>query len=359
MNKVVSIHYLRGIAALLVVSYHNKTSGYEGLDKQNIFEYLFKGGAFGVDLFFIISGFIIAYSTQESTKNNLLSFNLKRLFRIYPILLVALTLYIFINPVYSPEEILRSYFFINRDYSKSAPFFGYNVLFPAWSLSYEVYFYFIFASAMGICHRYRILLASLFLIIPPLALQFYFNSEISLNGNMQLQNVKFSALSFFASPMMFEFVVGMVIFCMMNSFKNIKHSKLISSTLLFSFLICYFTTFHFSVGLNGFGAWAILLIVSALIFEKNYGFKGNIILKFLGDISYSLYLAHAIVMQAFIKYHNYIPFYEKNSPLKFLVILFTSIFAAWILHIIIEKPMLKLGRLTLNKTLTFKKQDFL
>ncbi|WP_058962030.1 acyltransferase family protein [Type-E symbiont of Plautia stali] len=80
MNKIVSIHYLRGIAALLVVAYHNKTSGYEASGNQDIFEYLFKGGAFGVDLFFIISGFIIAYSTKENTENNLLNFTLKRLF---------------------------------------------------------------------------------------------------------------------------------------------------------------------------------------------------------------------------------------------------------------------------------------
>ena len=92
MKKIVSIHYLRGIAALLVVAYHNKTSGYEGLSKENYFEYLFKGGAFGVDLFFIISGFIIAYSTQKSNKHNLIDFAIKRTFRIYPRCRIALSL---------------------------------------------------------------------------------------------------------------------------------------------------------------------------------------------------------------------------------------------------------------------------
>lgn len=358
MNKIVSIHYLRGIAALLVVAYHNKTSGYVGSGNHDIFEYLFKGGAFGVDLFFIISGFIIAYSTKENTKNNLINFTLKRLFRIYPILIVAITIYIFINPAYSSEEILRSYFFINRDYSKAAPFFGYNVLFPAWSLSYEVYFYFVFALAMGVSHQKRIFITSALLIIPALTLQLYFNAGISLNGNMHLQNANITPLNFFASPMMFEFVVGMFLFKIMDCFEGFKYYKSASLILLLSFLACYFTTFRFAVGLYGFGSWAILLIVAALLFEKNHGLKESRILTFFGDISYSLYLVHAITMQILMKYHDHVPFYGNNSPLKFLVILITSIVLAWILHQVIEKPMLRVGKLVLNKAKNFKKHEY-
>lgn len=355
MNKIVSIHYLRGVAALLVVAYHNKTSGYETLGNHNIFEFLFRGGAFGVDLFFIISGFIIAYSTQENTKNNILAFTLKRFFRIYPVLFFTLTLYIIINPAYSFEEILKSYLLINRDYNKAAPFFGYNVLFPAWSLSYEIYFYILFSIAMGLCHQKRILIASALLITPTLILQLYFNSEISLNGNMRLQNPNFNALNFFASPMMYEFVVGMTLFTLMDFLDGIKNYKKVSLLLFLSFIVCYFTTFHFAAGFYGFGTWAILLIVAGLIFEQNHGVRDNRTLKFFGNISYALYLAHAIVMQILIKCHALVPFYDKNSPVKFSIIMFTSILFAWILHEAIEKPMLKTGSLALNKAVNFRK----
>jgi len=356
LNKVITIHYLRGIASLLVVAYHNKTSGYEVLGNHNIFEYLFKGGAFGVDLFFIISGFIIAFSTQENKEHNLLNFTIKRIFRIYPIFLVAITLYILVHPAYTFYEILRSYIFINRDYDKAAPYFGYNVLFPAWSLSYEVYFYIVFCMAMSISHQKRILITSAVLIIPALILQLYYNNGISFNGSMRLQNSDFAFLNFFASPMLYEFIVGMMFFYLVRLFDNVKHYKYICFLLFFSFLFCYLTTFNYTVGLSGFGTWSILLIAAGLMLERNHVIGKNKILSFFGDISYSLYLVHAIVMQVLIKYHVYVPFYNKNSLSKFLVIMISSILFAWVLHEIVEKPMLRAGRTALINIIKFRKK---
>lgn len=68
-EKVNSIHYLRGIAALMVVFYHLKARLNDVYAQENLGDLLFNSGAFGVDLFFVISGFIICYATDRKDKN--------------------------------------------------------------------------------------------------------------------------------------------------------------------------------------------------------------------------------------------------------------------------------------------------
>ncbi|EIR2665175.1 acyltransferase family protein [Escherichia coli] len=63
--KLNSIQVMRGIAALMVVGFHYRTSLNGVYAQTNLGDLLFLNGAFGVDLFFIISGFIIVYSTKN------------------------------------------------------------------------------------------------------------------------------------------------------------------------------------------------------------------------------------------------------------------------------------------------------
>ena len=78
MKKVKSIHYLRGIAALLVVAYHNKQYLNEVYAQKDLGDLLFISGGFGVDLFFIISGFIIMLSSQKKETNSPINFMIRR-----------------------------------------------------------------------------------------------------------------------------------------------------------------------------------------------------------------------------------------------------------------------------------------
>ncbi|WP_395264885.1 acyltransferase family protein [Enterobacter soli] len=89
-NKILSIHHLRGIAALIVVFFHFR--GYlNGVYAQkDLGSMLFNSGSFGVDLFFMISGFIIALSTRNLTSKAI--FAVRRFFRIYPAFIVTFVL---------------------------------------------------------------------------------------------------------------------------------------------------------------------------------------------------------------------------------------------------------------------------
>lgn len=132
MKKVKSIHYLRGVAALLVVAYHNKQYLNEVYAQKDLGDLLFISGGFGVDLFFIISGFIIMLSSQKKETNSPINFMTRRFFRIYPVFFICTILFFLLNPVFTESELLRSLFLLHLDYYSEAPFFGYKVMTPTY-----------------------------------------------------------------------------------------------------------------------------------------------------------------------------------------------------------------------------------
>lgn len=118
-DRILSIQYMRGIAAILVVFFHYRfmlNNRYAQEDLGGIFSY----GGLGVDLFFMISGYIIAFATRSDSSIN--NFIVRRIFRIYPayISVIAILLIIVPNIKFNPD-LLKSILFINHDYSKPAP----------------------------------------------------------------------------------------------------------------------------------------------------------------------------------------------------------------------------------------------
>jgi peptidoglycan/LPS O-acetylase OafA/YrhL len=133
----VTIQILRGIAALGVVYTHCATEG--GFNR-------FKNtGAWGVDIFFIMSGFIIAYIVSRDIKN----FMIKRIFRVVPLYFVATISIVFVAMIFpnlihgtkiSVEKIIKSMLFIpyKDELKQNLPILG-----PAWTLNFEMFFYLI------------------------------------------------------------------------------------------------------------------------------------------------------------------------------------------------------------------------
>lgn len=98
MTQIKEIQSLRGISVLLVVFYHFKIYG-------------FTGGFIGVDIFFVISGFIITrqiYILIQQDKFSLLEFYFRRIKRLFPTLFIVILLCFFVAlVVYPPNDLLR------------------------------------------------------------------------------------------------------------------------------------------------------------------------------------------------------------------------------------------------------------
>ena len=148
--------------------------------------------------------------------------------------------------------------------------------------------------------------------------------------------------------MLLEFVYGMFLYIIHRKFKYIKNAKAISF-LLVSFGVCsYFYKFRFGHGTLNFGLWAASIITGVLLYEVNFGLRENKILSKLGDISYSLYLSHAIVILFLINFKDFIPLYEKPGFSKFSFIIALSLFLSFFIYKYIETPFINIGK-TISK----------
>lgn len=173
--KLLSIQMLRGLAALSVVAFHAAQLGFSmlGADEMAARLPLVSNMYSGVDVFFVISGFIMVFVTGERSRGpaTAASFLTSRIVRIYPVwwLFAGLfTLYmLFANvlPTGAPGwevldngegpllHLLKSYTLLPQD--------GYPVLAIGWTLTHEIYFYAVFAVTLLVAQRWLLPFLSL------------------------------------------------------------------------------------------------------------------------------------------------------------------------------------------------------
>ncbi len=132
-SKIDSIQVLRGIAALIVAIYHLKYLTADNPVFTSLLDFFFNNGAAGVNLFFVISGFIMVYITgsKHYTLRDVVDFLTKRLIRIWPTYALITLGYAFLTYRFQISQqiwpILRSILFIPLA-DHTPPFYGYSVL---------------------------------------------------------------------------------------------------------------------------------------------------------------------------------------------------------------------------------------
>ena len=139
-NELQWIQALRGIAALMVLFFH-MAPHWELTPTLAVFTGAMRWGFSGVDIFFILSGFVVYRSAKKSIPSGgFVQFMKNRLLRIYlgywPVLLLiaGITLYGYDSELPSTQKIIFSTLLLY-------PNIWDNWLAPAWSLSLEIYFY--------------------------------------------------------------------------------------------------------------------------------------------------------------------------------------------------------------------------
>lgn len=317
--KLKEVEFLRGLAALSVVAYH-----FSYLD---ISSHFFTNGYLGVDVFFVISGFVIylhIYNRKLRDQFSLREFYNRRLLRLAPNILfwglitVAFAFHfegsdrfreIMETTVSSVFFLSNYYFYLNSlEYWAMSP--DNNPLFHTWSLSVEFQFYLLFPLIFLFSFR-NLKSILLLLFFTSFASYLYFSHENSMFG------------FFSSSSRAWEFVVGALAANRYVCSSNKEHPKsgvvsVFAIVLLLSIMTFDFKNTNYSL-LQLIVVFCTYQICSELksFPETLSGYLGNPIFAYLGKISYSIYITH-IPITYFLKFYTY------NNLLIFIAILAVS-----------------------------------
>lgn len=282
-----SIQILRAVAALAVVFFHLFSA--LQIDFKLFDRNPFMIGANGVDIFFVISGFIISYAAASDTSP--LRFALKRIFRIVP-LYYTLTIGLFavaaafpnlLNTTSAdPLKLLKSLLFVPymRDDGMVQP-----LLFLGWTLNYEMFFYALFALSMYVSRRPAVLCSGVICAL------------VAIGHAVQFESV---ALNFYSNGIMLSFVWGSLAYL---AFRHAPEwvGRLKPLWPLAAALILVQNWYPVPLAREyAFGLPSTLLLLSLLSMRPVTSLLGRAF-KTIGDASYSLYLIHPYVLQAFVK----------------------------------------------------------
>lgn len=365
-GQIKVIQALRGIAALLVMVYHKR----EVLNTVKIpfGEFFFGAGAMGVDLFFIVSGFIMILvnegkRTHFSNVRNAWYFLVNRVFRIVPLYYLTILLFYwlawngtgFLHDAKSVSDIQKSLVFVPLDFSKAAPFYGYAAITVGWTLNYEMFFY----GLLTICilfGRYRYVFFSIVILALLLLIPWIFKGEVSMDAHHGYHFI-WSYLNLMTNPIIWDFILGMLLGGW-YVYKKPNWNKAIYFT-LFSFFSIWISLNLLTKWNAGHGVthWALPLLglVASLVFYENqYGIKVPKWLLFMGKISFSLYLLHPVMQyetEYLFKHHGL----EKQieTPIYLLVSVLMTLLLSTVGYYLIENHFSRiLKHLVLSKKLS-------
>src|ERR1700749_3843493 len=154
--KKLYLEFIRGAAAVIVLLYHCIEMHPQGKGPKHF--YFSNWGTDAVIVFFILSGIVINISLSRNPKSPT-EFITNRLVRLYPQLITGLllglgVLYITRSVMPSLGEIIGNFFMLSalKGYMNNiVPSFESNS--PIWSLSFEMFFYLVFAMTIGRFHK--------------------------------------------------------------------------------------------------------------------------------------------------------------------------------------------------------------
>jgi peptidoglycan/LPS O-acetylase OafA/YrhL len=323
-QKINNIQALRAFAALAVAVFHT----------DFVFPHLRPVGTFGVDIFFVISGYIMARICETNPG----FFLRRRLIRILPPYW-AMTLLLFLFALRFPDlllatrasgvELVKSLLFI--PYPKSNGVLE-PLLFVGWSLNYEMFFYLTLAAGLWLVPRRPLLLAS------GLVLAVMMLCRRTLHGG--------ALTAFYGNEIMVEFVLGIL------AYEIARHvSPSVAYRLRFASLLALVVA---TLGMIGFeGAlpagvlfrWqtieplSLVAVLSAsLLSQAGWDTRlGWLILT--GDASYMLYLVHPYCENLISRVvAPYLPMLNIAGAFGASVAVLTSVLVAILLHLKVEKP---------------------
>jgi exopolysaccharide production protein ExoZ len=356
-RPLVSLQYLRAIAALLVVYLHAVIQ-VNTLSPPGSPVWL-EVGKCGVDIFFVLSGYVMWTSTAGRS-SSVLEFMRRRLVRIVPlywiVTLLAATVALLAPRIlnstrFEIHHVLASLFFVPWRNPVVSYLPGGDltdvlkpIITPGWTLNFEMYFYAQFAVALCVPQKWR--LAALSLIITCMYLLC-----LALAGTAD-------AVTFYGSPLVFEFLSGSLLAAAVGAARAPRGSRLAVVLVLFAFAVLLFDDACFPERLRAevLGPPALLLVGAAVAIERAGRLPLFRWLDELGNASYSIYITHifAVAGMRIVPRSLGLDPLGLGQPVFVLACLVTAALVGLAVHRMVEKPLIKRlsrGRLPVSMTI--------
>ncbi|HBS56092.1 MAG TPA: hypothetical protein DEA38_10210 [Stenotrophomonas sp.] len=336
MGKLVTVQWLRGLAAIGVVWFHamflvvdNGLHSYQTEYGQIRFI-----GAIGVDVFFVISGFIISVSAARNPSIG--DFLRNRFLRIWPLYAVATLAYLMIRPErYDLLGLGMSLVFLQPPGGTDVS----PVLPPGWTLLFEAAFYAVVVAALLwrsqrlLQERIAILLAALVMV----GCSYGLVRPLNIVGN----------------PIVIEFLMGVLIGRTYSLGYRIPGWAATSLFAVGAFLILRDamhgtsstwmaeTTLDGSLSWPRVGTWGLFsaMIVASAALRQPVAEGVGRVLTFLGDASYSIYLFHVHVVDWLFPRVSMLG--PLDPDLIILIATAAAVATGILAHLILERPLLR------------------
>lgn len=287
------VQVLRAVAALMVVLHHAELSVLLGFGFARV-PILLVGSA-GVDIFFVISGFIMLVSSRRlfGAPGGARTFLLRRLIRIVPLYWAVTSIYVAaflfapaaLGRAVSGATMAASYLFWPQ-VGLDGTF--HPVLVVGWTLNYEMFFYALFALAVALPQPRAVLVVTVGLL-----------AVVAL---AKLSGPPSSPLAFWGEPIVLEFAAGIAL--------GLAYERRLFVPITVAILVACVAaaTFVAQIGQPIPGGWPRLMLyglpalslVGSVVLARPNERRSRLpaSLVFLGDASYSLYLVHLLALTA-------------------------------------------------------------
>jgi peptidoglycan/LPS O-acetylase OafA/YrhL len=329
-SQVYVINSLRAIAALMVCVFHFTHHRDEAgifMSDGTFVKYLCYLGHHGVNVFFVISGFVIPFSMYQSRYEimNAGKFITKRLIRLHPPFVLSMLLYALMEFLYWAKggyQITYDWPRIGHNFLLTAKFFD-NDWFQDvyWTLAIEFQYYIFIALTFPLLFgSYRWLSKVLLVLIPLATIQLGYHEK---------------HIFFFHAPI---FAIGMGAFLL--KINRINHIQFIAYVIYNGLL-----AFNEITEEGAFFAVATALVIVYAEFRNKW-------MEWVGDVSYSLYLTHGFAGCQLMYYAG--RFCEGVSQKIMMLIgaAMVSILFAWLFARIIEVPSMRWSQM-----IKYKRRD--
>jgi exopolysaccharide production protein ExoZ len=343
-QKILSIQALRFVAAAWVVFHHALGAAHEysqrlGLPDTalNRFYNLPILGNAGVDLFFVISGFVMVYTTwrtfgQPGAARDFLA---RRLIRIFPPYWICTTIVAAALLAYPGQitglawdggMVLASYLLLPLYSVEDLPRF---LLFPGWTLAYEMYFYLVFFALMWLPRKWFLaLISALFLS--------------SVAARLLLAH-RSQPLEVITNPLLLEFLFGVWVGHAYFHLREVgpRWSRVLVGASITAFGLTLFVSLDVGRVLE-WGLPAALLVLGLALAERAGRLHVPWLLAELGNSSYSLYLTHTLTYPLLSKLWLKLGWFQATPAVVFVVVASTACIAAGHgFYLVMERPVMR------------------